>query len=52
MIDDGACPCADDTDGDHAFLFCTTRATWADAEAACASWGYHLADVEDATEDA
>ena len=28
IVDDGACPCTDDTDGDHAFLFCTTRATW------------------------
>ncbi len=52
IVDDGACPCADDTDGDHAFLFCTTPATWADAQAACASWGYHLADVEDAAEEA
>jgi hypothetical protein len=50
-VDDGACPCVDDTDGSHAFLFCTTRLAWADAAAACASYGYHLADVEDATED-
>jgi hypothetical protein len=42
--------CVEDTDGDHDFLFCTTRSTWVDAQAACAAEGYHLADVEDAAE--
>lgn len=44
--------CVGDTDGGHDFLFCTTRSTWADAQAACASAGYHLADVEHAEEGA
>ncbi|MDP2314649.1 MAG: MopE-related protein [Pseudomonadota bacterium] len=52
VVDDNACACTDDTDGDHAFLYCETRSTWADAQAACASWGYHLADVESAAEGA
>ncbi|MFN7144701.1 MAG: MopE-related protein, partial [Myxococcota bacterium] len=52
IVDEGACPCEDDTDGDHAFLFCTTPLTWTEAQAACASFGYHLADVEDASEEA
>jgi len=52
IVDNDACPCVDDTDGDHAFLFCTTDATWDDAQAACAGFGYHLADVEDAAEEA
>ncbi|MDP2308417.1 MAG: MopE-related protein [Pseudomonadota bacterium] len=44
--------CAAEEDGDHTFLFCTPRVTWADAQAACASAGYHLADVESASEGA
>lgn len=52
LVDDGACPCTTDTDGAHTFLFCTTRSTWTNAAAACAGWGYHLADLDDAVENA
>ena len=48
----GTSGCVDDTDGDHTFRFCTTRVSWADAQAACAASGHHLADVEDAAEGA
>lgn len=45
-------PCTRATDGDHTFRFCTTRVSWADAQAACAAAGQHLADVESASEGA
>ncbi len=51
QIDEEGCACTPAHDGRHPFLFCTAAATWADAQAACAGWGYHLADVDDATED-
>ncbi len=51
-VDEGACGCTWATDGRHTFQLCTTSSTWAAAEATCAGWGYHLADVDDAAEDA
>lgn len=51
-IDESGCPCAVETDGAHTFLFCTTGETWTDAQVECAAYGYHLADLDDAGEDA
>ncbi|MBM4365420.1 MAG: hypothetical protein FJ102_04345 [Deltaproteobacteria bacterium] len=44
--------CTAANDGVHDFLFCVDGATWADAQADCAGFGYHLADLDDASEDA
>jgi hypothetical protein len=42
--------CVTASDGLHDFWFCSDRVTWTDAQAACASLGAHLADIEDLTE--
>ncbi len=42
--------CTAASDGVHDFLFCVDGATWAEAQADCAGFGYHLADVDDASE--
>ncbi len=44
--------CVAATDGDHSFLFCAPRLPWAEAQAACSGWGYHLADADNAAENA
>ena len=51
-VDEDACSVPTATYGDHTYLFLTTRADRATAQAACAALGYHLADISDATEDA
>ncbi len=52
LADDTAvCPCVVEHRGTQPYLFCTTGADWAAAQAGCASVGYHLADVQDAVED-
>ncbi len=50
-IDETGCACTALDDGRHNFLLCSTAATWTAAATACDGWGYHLADVDDATED-
>ncbi len=44
--------CTAASDGVHDFLFCVDGATWAEAQADCAGFGYHLVDVDDASENA
>ena len=44
--------CVEATDGVHDFLFCADGEDWAGAQAACDAWGYHLLDIDDASEDA
>jgi hypothetical protein len=50
-IDDGgACPCnVEYYDGDT-YLYCTSGLAWTDAEASCASFGYHLLTIDDRAE--
>ncbi len=50
-VDETGCACTPMDDGRHNFLFCSAAATWSAAATACDGWGYHLADVDDATED-
>jgi len=47
-----AAGCTPASDGLHDFLICTDHLAYTSAQAACASAGGHLADVEDATENA
>ncbi|MFT5685135.1 MAG: hypothetical protein ACI8RZ_006084 [Myxococcota bacterium] len=49
--DDGVCPCDVEYNDDHPYMFCESSETWADAQAECASYDYHLLAIEDATED-
>jgi len=46
----GSCPCNLEHDSGVAYLFCETTATWSDAQADCATYGYHLASIGSATE--
>jgi hypothetical protein len=52
LVDDGpaACPCAMQRRDAHAYLFCAAAVTFDAAEAGCATYGYHLATVDDAAE--
>ncbi len=48
--DGGVCPCnVEYYDGDT-YLYCTTALAWSDAEASCATYGYHLLTIDDKTE--
>lgn len=50
-IDDGdVCPCEVDWYDDEAYMFCTDRTAWADAQTGCASYGYQLASINDSDE--
>ncbi|MEZ4238044.1 MAG: sugar transferase [Myxococcota bacterium] len=50
-IDDGgACGCDQRTGSGNTYQFCDTQKTWTAAQADCASWGYHLADIRDSSE--
>ena len=44
--------CTSATYGSSDYLFCTDKLNWDDAEVACASWGGHLATVNDGAEEA
>lgn len=44
--------CTSATYGSSDYIFCTDKLNWDDAEVACASWGGHLATVNDASEEA
>ncbi len=50
-VDDGAsCPCNLEYDGGVAYLFCETASSWTDAQADCATYGYHLASLGSSAE--
>jgi hypothetical protein len=52
-IDDGAgCPCEVETYGGHAYQLCPTARSWLAARMSCESYGYSLAVIETAGEDA
>ncbi len=51
VIDNGAgCPCTLRHLRGHAYLFCTSRVSWSDAEAACRANGYELITIDDGEE--
>jgi hypothetical protein len=50
--DAGLCPCEVAWYGDHSYLLCSDFKNWEDAELECEVYGYTLATVEDAAEDA
>jgi len=51
VIDDGAgCPCTLRHLGGKAYLFCTGRLSWPDAQTACRANGYELITINDGTE--
>lgn len=53
QVDDEApCPCELAWLDGRAYQLCTSPETWDDAAAWCNSYGYHLATIEDAEEDA
>ena len=52
-VDDGAgCPCSAETYDGHGYLFCTTARTWDYADRLYQGYGYLLATVNDASEQA
>ena len=53
-IDDGVTcgACVSGSTGGHAYLFCSVGQSYASSETACVGFGYHLATIQDATEDA
>ena len=51
-VDESACGCDASDYGDRTRLFCTAATDWADAQTECAAMGYHLADLDDAGDDA
>ena len=51
LVDDGgACPCNVEYYGGDTYLYCTSGLAWTDAEASCASYGYHLLTIDDRAE--
>lgn len=52
LDNDAVCPGAIDHFDDHAYVFVSTNASWETAQLACATFGYHLLDLRDATETA
>ena len=53
VVDDGAvCPCDTDEYDGHVYMFCVTGTAWATARTDCLSYGYDLAAIGDAAEDA
>lgn len=48
----GDCPAEVFTYDEHAYFFVAGAATWSAAQATCDGFGYHLADVRDAAEEA
>jgi hypothetical protein len=52
VIDDhGVCPCDTRGLGNRSYLFCLGVASWANAQAACSKYGYHLTSIRNASED-
>ena len=49
---DGLCPCDVDEYGGHAYMYCTTAASWTSARTTCLSYGYDLTAVNGSAEDA
>ena len=50
--EDGVCPCDVETQDGNTYMFCTSPETWDDALATCESYGYSLASVASADENA
>ena len=48
--DDSGCPCAVESYNGHQYMFCPGPVDWGTARAACRSYGYTLATVENADE--
>ena len=49
-VDETGCPCNVKSYGGKSYLFCTSGQSWTNASATCASYGYHLLDVQNAAE--
>ncbi len=48
--DGGVCPCNVETYGSSTYLFCESASSWTSASSTCASYGYTLATIDDASE--
>ncbi len=48
--DDADCPCDMDWYGDHAYMFCDSKAKWTSAQSKCEDRGYHLLTIDDSAE--
>ena len=49
--DAGLCPCDVEYYSDHPYMFCDFSYSWTSAESYCDSYDYHLATIDDASED-